>query len=122
MTKNQERKVPDKRDALYHWAPRNRRSGILRYGLRPGMWSLDHDWKPPHFCMSDDPWLAWNLSGKMHPEIDEWDLWLIFSDDVGKAEAILEMYRDGSGHYVKEWRIYHRVFKKNVHYIASRRQ
>lgn len=122
MGKSLERKVPDSREALYHWSPTSRRPGILKYGLRPGMWGLDHDWKPPFFCMSDTPVLAWNLSGRLHDEIEEWDLWLIFCDDIGKAEAILEMYRDGSGHYVKEWRVYHRVYKRDVHYIASRKE
>lgn len=122
MSKNSERKVPASREALYHWAPTTRRPGILRYGLQPGMWGLDHDWKPPFFCMSDTPVLAWALSGRLHPEVESWDLWMIFSDDVGKAEAILEMYRNGSGHYVKEWRVYHRVYKRDVHYIASRSQ
>ena len=122
MTKDQERKVPPARGALYHWTSRYRRAGILHYGLRPGMMSLNRDWKPPFTCFSDDPVLAWNLSGRLHPEIEEWDLWMVFTEDVGKAEAILEMYRDGSGHYVKEWRVYHRIFKKDVHYIGSRSQ
>lgn len=121
MTKNSERKVPPTREALYHWAPRSRRAGIVRYGLCPGQLSLDRDWRPPHVCLSDDPLLAWYLSGRLHPEIDEWDLWMVFTERVGKAEAILELYRDRSGHYVKEWRVYHRIYKRDLHYLATRK-
>lgn len=120
MGKSLQRKVPDNREMLYHWSPRSRRSGILRYGLQPGMWGVTRDWKPPFVCFSDDPVLAWTLSGHIHPEIEEWDLWIVFNEKVGRSEAILEMYRDGSGHYVKEWRVYHRIYKRDVHYVASR--
>lgn len=37
-------------------------------------------------------------------------------------EMIFEYYRDSSRQYVKEYRVYHRIYKRDVHYIASRDQ
>jgi len=104
----------------YHWAPTSRRKGIIRYGLRPGMWSVDRLWKPPFVCLSDDPWLAWELSGRVHPEIKEWDLWAVFPTGFDMAERIYERFRDGSGHYIKEYRVYKRIYKRDIWYVATR--
>jgi hypothetical protein len=106
---------------FYHWSPTARRNGILRRGLDVGSMSLTRDWHPPYICFSDEPLLAWTLSGRMYPDIPSWDLWMVFAEQTQGYEAILELYNDGSGrHYVKEYRVYERVFKKNVHYLATR--
>lgn len=120
MSRAHIRKIPKDREAFYHWSPVQRRNGILRHGLMPGSHSVDRLWKPPYVCLSDEPRLAWILSGALHPEVEAWDLWMVYCDDIGHAEAIFEMYRDGSGHYVKEWRVYHRIYKRHVQYLASR--
>lgn len=86
----------------------------------PGSWSLSHDWRPPFVCFSDEPILAWTLSGRLYPEIKQWDLWMVFASDVGDFEVILEMSRHTGKHYVKEYRVYHRIYKRDVYYIASR--
>lgn len=85
------------------------------------MKSLQGDWRPPHICFSDEPRLAWILSGFMHSEeIKEWDLWMVFSYDAEEWEAIIDTFHDTGRKYVKEYRVYHRIFKKDVHYIGSR--
>lgn len=101
---------------LFHWSPTGRRKQIDRYGLRPGMLSTDRLWKPPYFCLSDSPSLAWALSGgttRGH-DIPWWDLWQLWSD---RLEGYEEIYDDGR---VKECRVYHRVFKRDIWYVGSR--
>jgi len=120
MTKNSERKRPEPDLCFYHWSPTARRKQIIRYGFRPGSISLDRDWHPPHTCFSDEPVLAWVLSGRLHPEITEWDLWMVFAYDCEHFEAILDTFKDSGRHYVKEYRVYHPIPKRYVRYIASR--
>lgn len=105
---------------LYHWAPRERRKQILKMGLVPGSRSVSGDWKPPYVCFSDDPLLAWTLSGKIHPEIEKWDLWMVFGTTPSHWELILDTYVNTGRHYIKEYRVYERIKKRNVIYIASR--
>ena len=106
---------------LYHWSPRSRRGQIQRRGLVPGSHSVAREWRPPYICFSDDALLAWNLSGRIHTEIAEWDLWMCFYQDVDRWEIILDTYIEWPlRHYVKEYRVYHRIFKRHVHWIASR--
>lgn len=105
---------------LYHWSPRSRRQSIERSGFVPGSRSLQGDWRPPYVCFSDDPVLAWALSGAIHPEIEQWDLWAVHPDDVGQWEIIFDTYVSSGRHYIKEYRVYHRVFKRHLNYVASR--
>lgn len=84
--------------------------------------SLQGEWRPPHICFSDEPLLAWFLSGKIHPEIQAWDLWMVFGDDVEKFEMIFDHYTDTGREYVKEYRVYERIPKSNIHWIGSRMQ
>lgn len=105
---------------FYHWSPTERRKRIQRHGFLPGSLSLDGDWRPPHTCFSDEPQLAWILSGKIHPEIHEWDLWMVFAHDLEHYEQILDTFIDSGRHYVKEYRVYHRIPKRHIHYIATR--
>ena len=105
---------------FYHWSPSARRKGILRSGFLPGSRSLQGDWRPPFTCFADDALLAWNLSGRLHPEVVEWDLWMCYPEDVERWEAIFDTYYDTGRHFIKEYRVYHRIFKRHVHYVASR--
>ena len=105
---------------LYHWSPRARRKQIIRRGLVPGSTSIDREWKPPYVCFSDEPRLAWILSGGFHPEVETWDLWMVYasSSAIRGYEAIID-----SGHgtsYIKEYRVYHRIFKRDLFWIAER--
>ena len=105
---------------LYHWSPRKNRKQILRYGIRVGMWSPDRVWKPPCSCWADNPKLAWELSGYFRPEILQWDLWMTWSDVPKGVELQIDYSPNKPGHYVKEYRIYERIYKKDLVYIGSR--
>lgn len=123
-----ENKLPDvpKPDLiLYHWSPSKNRAQIERYGLRTHRKTLQGDWRPPYICFSDDPWLAWVLSGRMWPDIPSWDLWacnLNTQDSFQGYELILDTFPDTGRRYTKEYRIYTRVFKRDLNYLATRRQ
>lgn len=101
--------------ALYHWAPTERRKQIIRFGLRPGSVSSCRQWKPPYICLANSPHLAWDLIGRYRPTIREWDLWWTTSD----AAAPMEMlpFDDGTP---KEYRVYHRIFKRDIWFVGSR--
>lgn len=113
---------------LYHWSPKKNRKQIERYGLRIGMPSLQGDWRPPYVCFSDDPILAWYLSGRMwvdpkNPE--EWDLWSVnmrCQTSFGHYEIILDTFPDTGRHYTKEYRVYSRVYKRDLTYVGTRSQ
>jgi hypothetical protein len=107
---------------LYHWSPTTRRPSILRRGLVPGSWSTDRLWRPPHVCFSDNPQMAWNLSGltARGREVPAWDLWMMSSDVPAGYEEILDTYPDTGRAYVKEYRVYERVFKRDLWWVASR--
>ena len=115
--------VPELDLVLYHWSPRQNRANILKQGLSPGRSSLQGDWKPPYVCFSDEPDLAWRLSGAMWGEIKEWDLWMCnvtFQTSFAHYEIITDTYINTGRHYVKEYRIYTRVYKRDLVYVGSR--
>ncbi len=108
---------------LYHWSPTTNRASIKRLGLVTHRKTLQGDWRPPYIAFSDDPWLAWSLSGDMFPEIKSWDLWLCHfpsQTSFDHYEIITDTFRDTGRHFVKEYRIYCRVFKKDLVYLATR--
>lgn len=105
--------------SLFHWSPTSRRGQIERYGFRPSCRSVDGLWRPPYVCFSDRPSLAWGLSGQIHPEIDSWDLWEVWSDVPSGMESIRT--RDTAGReYVQEYRVYERIYKRDVWFVATR--
>ncbi|ABS03217.1 hypothetical protein [Kineococcus radiotolerans] len=106
---------------LYHWSPTSRRKQIQRYGFRPGSRSLDGAWRPPFVCFSDDPHLAWSLSGYIHPEITSWDLWLV-SDQVVTGYETLSFDGGPLDGQVKEYRVYERIPARDAWYVATREQ
>lgn len=101
--------------ALYHWAPKDRRKNIIRWGLRPGSLSSCREWKPPYVCLANSPVLAWDLIGRYRPLIKEWDLWWTTGADLFPYETIPN--DDGS---IREYRVYHRVYKSKLIYIGTR--
>lgn len=103
---------------LYHWSPTARRKQIKKRGLVPGCWSTDRLWKPPCVCYADTPSLAWALSGALPRgrEHDSWDLWQTYDDVPSGYEAIAF---DGSDD-VKEYRVYERIYARDLWYVASR--
>lgn len=115
--------VPKRDLLLYHWSPKTNRKGILRVGLDVGKLSLQGDWKPPYVCFSDDPMLAWVLSGRMWPEIQAWDLWMCNMNTQTSFEGyeiITDTFFDTGRHYTKEYRVYSRVYKRDLVYLATR--
>lgn len=121
--KNKLPPVPERDFILYHWSPTKNRGQITKYGLRIHRKTLQGLWRPPYVCMSDEPRLAWFLSGRMWPEIESWDLWMCYADDQTSFdgyEIITDTYKDSGRHFIKEYRIYTRVFKRDLHYLGSR--
>lgn len=112
--------LPKEPFPLYHWSPSDRRRAINRRGLVPGSHSVDREWRPPYICLSDTPSLAYALSIDFHPEILSWDLWMVWSDRPKGKEAIYDTYADTGRAYVKEWRVYERIYKRDVWYVATR--
>lgn len=115
--------VPKLEIVLYHWTPSRNRDRIQKEGLCPGRLSLQGYWRPPYVCFSDEPNLAWHLSGRMYPEIEEWDLWMCRLDaqtSFDGYEIITDTYRDTGRTFVKEYRIYQRVYKRDLIYVGSR--
>lgn len=119
-------------DEWYHWSPTARRKRINKVGLMPNMLSTDGLWKPPYICLASTPSLAWGLSGWMGrpPHIAEWDLWQVYT---GEQTGFEVLYFDGERtntqgerlfffdqNNVKEIRVYERIYKRNVWYVASR--
>jgi|SRR5690606_26451093 len=101
--------------ALYHWSPTDRRKNIIRYGLRPGSLSSCREWKPPYVCLAESPLLAWQLIGRFRPEIRDWDLWWTTGHDAAPYETL--PFDNGE---IKEYRCYHRVYKRHLWYVGSR--
>lgn len=117
--------VPEVDLNLYHWSPSSNYNNINRMGLEIGKLSLQGDWRPPYVCFSDDPYLAWILSGHMWPSTISWDLWMCnmrTQTSFRHHELILDTFIDTGRHFIKEYRVYCRVFKRDLVYLATRKQ
>ena len=99
---------------LFHWSPGERRKQILRYGLRPGCLSRCGIWKPPYICFSASPSQAWGLIRQERGDI--MDLWMMWSNVPSGYEVL---YHDRTKK-PKEYRIYERIFKRDVWYVGTR--
>lgn len=104
---------------LFHWSPTSRRKQILRRGLMPGSKSVDGLWKPPYVCFADSPSLAWALSGMTSrgSQVKSWDLWQMWSDVPSRME---ELPFDDDPERIKEYRVYERIFKRDLWYVGTR--
>lgn len=125
LPKNKLPPVPKLELVLYHWSPTSNRSNINRNGLLTHRKTLQGDWRPPYICFCDDPLLGWILSGKMWPEIKSWDLWMCYmpsQTSFDHYEIITDTFHDTGRHFVKEYRIYNRVYKRDLNYIGTRTQ
>lgn len=101
---------------MFHWSPTTRRKQIIRYGLRPGSLSVDKEWKPPYICLAPSPSLGFALCIEYHPEIPEWDLWQVWADNLRGRELLF----DDRDRTVKEYRVYERIYKRDIWYVGSR--
>lgn len=123
LPKNKLPPVPELELVLYHWSPTHNRNSINKVGLKPFRKTLQGLWRPPYVCFSDEPNLAWILSGKMWPEIPNWDLWMCYmgsQTSFDHYEIITDTYRESRRPYIKEYRIYTRVYKRDLIYVGSR--
>lgn len=103
--------------ALYHWSPIERRASIRRVGLVPGRRAVDGLWRPPYVCLATSPSLAWGLSGGTTRGRDAstaWDLWMVQLDRL--TEQRVEQRPD----LAEEYRVFDRIFKRHVWYVATR--
>jgi hypothetical protein len=111
---------------LYHWSPTDRRKSIQRSGLVPGKASVigGRGYRVPVLCFSDNPMIAWNLSGRLFPEVTSWDLWMMWSDVPSIMEEIpFDNGDDPAGEYiVKEYRVYEPVKRGDLWLVATRTQ
>lgn len=115
--------IPKSDRILYHWSPTKNRASINKYGLDVGRKTLQGDWRPPYVCFSDDPYLAWVLSGRMWPDIKQWDLWMLNVENQTSFkgwEIITDTYINTNRSYIKEYRIYTRVYKRDLIYLGTR--
>ncbi len=125
VPKNKLPTVPELDIILYHWSPTKNRRSINKNGLLTHRRTIQGPWRPPFVSFRDDPHLAWVLSGKMWPHITEWDLWcchMAAQTSFDHYEIITDTYRDTGRHFVKEYRIYMRVYKRDLVYLATRNQ
>lgn len=107
---------------LYHWSPRERRKGIERRGLVPGSRSLQGNWKPPYVAFSLNPTQAWRLvSVRTDLVYPLWDLWSVAVYDLPHYEMLFDHYLDSNRQFIYEVRVYERLFKRNVNWVAERR-
>lgn len=123
VPKNKLPSVPPVDLILYHWSPTRNRANINRFGLRPNSRSLLGDWNPPYVCLCDDPVLGWQLSGAYWPEIKSWDLWACnvnVQTSFDHYELITDTYPNTGRNFVKEYRVYTRVYKRDLVYLATR--
>jgi hypothetical protein len=104
---------------LFHWSPTSRRKAITRRGLVPGSLSTDRLWRPPFVCLSDSPSLAWVLSGDTARGrlVSSWDLWCVWDDRLNGYEVLPF---DDEPDRVKEYRVYQRIFKRDLWYVGTR--
>lgn len=105
---------------LFHWSPRSRRKSILRHGLCPKKKSRCGQWRPPYICYSRCPSLAWVLSAEFSGKTGWWDLWQVWSDNVGEWES-LPYDNNPSYPYPKEHRVYKRIPKRHIWHVGSRK-
>jgi hypothetical protein len=125
LPKNKLPPTPDQDLLLYHWSPTRNRNSINHRGLLTHRRTLQGEWKPPYICFSEDPILGWTLSGEMWQEIKSWDLWMTNCNaqtSFDHYEIITDTFVDTGRYYVKEYRIYTRVYKRDLIYLGTRTQ
>lgn len=98
---------------LYHWSPVSRRKQILKQGLCPNKISRCGQWKPPYICFSQSPSTAWGASAMMDRRPMSYDLWMLWSDHLEGYETL----KLGNN---TEYRVYHRIPKRNIWLVGTR--
>lgn len=113
---------------MFHWSPTERRKQIIRYGLRPGsrpavvvdpndeFYKEMKAFRAPYVAFATSPSLAWVLSGRLRSDIESWDLWQTWAGSVSGFERL-----SFDGGVQAEFRVYERIYKRDVWYVATRR-
>lgn len=78
--------------------------------------TLTAGWRAPYVCFAETPSWAWGLSGAMRPDILAWDLWQTSLDRLPEPE-LKPSYDEHRWHEV---RTAHRVYKRDLWYVATR--
>jgi len=110
--------------ALFHWSPADRRTDILRDGLKPyappavsgGGEMSAIAW--PYLCFGTTPQAAWRYSGDLdynHLDDVEWDLWQVSLSDTDEVHI-----RPDFGNAVKEVRVHNAIPADRVWWVARR--
>lgn len=116
-------------DPLYHWAPSERRRGILQSGLVPYSHPVTHAARSeadearlsfPYICLGPTPSLAWAYGAAsrdgLEDEYDGWDLWQVRLHE--RADVYVLPFW---GTEVQEVRVRSAVGADGVWYVATRR-
>lgn len=107
---------------LYHWSPADRRTRIIRYGLRVMQRPVTHTegFRAPYLCFAETPSWAWALSGmrdeRKPRQPGAWDLWQVNVN--GKRGETVQTYDDD--HRWHEVRVHENLRKKRLLYLATR--
>jgi hypothetical protein len=106
--------------SLYHWAPSDRRRGILAGGLQPYSVPTFHSGleRSPYICFAASPSAAWSLSiGAIEgSEFERWDLWQI-TIPHGADVRPLPFFE---GRNTPEIRVYSAVPADHLWYVGTR--
>lgn len=100
---------------LFHWSPTERRKSINRTGLVPGSRSVCGLWRPPYVAFADTPSLAFSLA--RHREVESWDLWMTWLSRIASVEQL----PDDRDDTCKEYRVYERIYKRDLWLVGTRR-
>lgn len=118
--------IPEPDLVVFHWSPSKNRKSINKLGLVPGRLddtSQDAIWRAPYVVLSEDPILAWSLCAHRRPDIYSWDLWscnVTWQTSFKGWELITDTYIHSGEPYIKEYRVYTRIYKRDLKYVATR--
>ena len=103
---------------IYHWSPRGRRAAIETSGLeirKEAVTHTDSELVVPYLSFSPDPARAWQLSGAISSEVDEWDLWQIW---VGPQDEVV--IRPNFGPEIHEIKVYGGIPRDRLWFVGER--
>lgn len=110
--------------ALYHWAPVDRRVGILQQGLVPYANAVCHgevegrSLSYPYVCLGLTPSGAWGLSGGSDSDVQgeyDWDLWQVRLADSDHVDVLSTW-----GAVLREVRVRNAITADRVWWVATR--
>lgn len=104
---------------LYHWSPVERRASIIKRGLVPNSRPMQCSQRWPFICFCSSPSAAWALSATHSDHDGNWDLWMAWSDRVGRT---VTMKHNGNERWwLYEYRVFDRIPKSKLWHVGTRR-